>query len=81
MAANEIRLATGIYGLSGYQVNGASRGYLQEHRPEQIKVLNRLIDKTRDPQVKERLERALRPWSLWNKEPRFWAFPEFTDQK
>jgi hypothetical protein len=38
-----------------------------------------MIDKTKDPKVKMRLERVLKPWSMWDKEPRFWAFPDFRD--
>jgi hypothetical protein len=82
-------LERGIYGLGGYQANGArdpesstrlaSGRYLEKQRPEQIVFLQGLIDKTKNPQVRVRLERALKPWSLWNKEPRFWAFPEFKD--
>ena len=53
--------------------------YLQKQRPGQITFLKGLIAKTKNPQVRVRLERALKPWSLWNKEPRFWAFPEFKD--
>jgi hypothetical protein len=90
MTENQLRLETGIFGLSGYQASGAtdpekwatppaSGLYLQQQRPEQIRFLKGLIDKTKDPQVKARLERALKPWSLWNKEPRFWAFPDFKD--
>jgi hypothetical protein len=90
MAENELRLETGIFGLNGYQASGArdpekwspppTAGlYLQQQRPAQIKFLNQVIAKTRDPRVRARLERALKPWSLWNKEPRFWAFPEFKD--
>jgi hypothetical protein len=89
MAENEIRLETGIFGLNGYQANGArdpdsptrpaSGRYLEQQRPGQIAFLKGMIDKTKDPQVRVRLERALKPWSLWNKEPRFWAFPDFTD--
>jgi hypothetical protein len=88
IAENELRLEAGIFGLNGYQASGArdpekwspppAAGlYLQQQRPEQIKFLNGMIARTRDPRVKARLERALKPWSLWNKEPRFWAFPEF----
>jgi hypothetical protein len=89
MAENEIRLETGIFGLNGYQANGArdpesatrpaSGRYLEQQRPAQITFLNGLIGRTRDPKIKVRLERALKPWSLWNKEPRFWAFPDFMD--
>lgn len=90
MSENELRLEAGIFGLNGYQASGArdpekwspppAAGlFLQQHRPEQIKFLSELITKTREPKVRARLERALKPWSLWNKEPRFWAFPVFTD--
>ena len=91
MAENEIRLTTGIFGLNGYQANGArdpesatrpaAGRYLEQQRPGQIAFLEGLIKKTKDPQVRVRLERALQPWSQWNKEPRFWAFPEFKDSK
>ena len=92
MAENELRLETGIFGLNGYQASGArdpenwspppAAGlYLQQQRPEQITFLKGMIAKTKDPQVRVRLERALKPWSLWNKEPRFWAFPDFKDSK
>jgi hypothetical protein len=91
MATNEIRLEEGIFGLNGYQANGArdpesstrpaSGRYFEEQRPVQLDFLKAMIAKTKDTQVKLRLERALKPWSLWNKEPRFWAFPEFRDSK
>jgi hypothetical protein len=90
MTDNEVRLESGILGLGGYQADGArapekpdapltAGRYLQKQRPEQIAFLKRLIDKTTDRQVRVRLERALQPWSLWNTEPRFWAFPNFKD--
>ena len=89
MAENEIRLEEGIFGLNGYQSNGArdpeaptrpaSGRYLEQQRPGQVALLQELIAKTKDPQVKMRLQRALKPWSLWNKEPRLWAFPDFKD--
>jgi hypothetical protein len=89
MAENELRLENGIYGLDGYQANGARDPesstrpacgrFLEKQRPEQIAFLKGLIDKTKDNRVRVRLERALQPWLLWNKEPRFWAFPEFKD--
>jgi len=90
MTTNEIRLETGIFGLGGYQANGArapekpgapltSGRYLQNQRPGQITFLKRLIDKTKNQEVRMRLDRALKPWSLWNDEPRFWAFPDFAD--
>jgi len=92
MARNEIRLETGIFGLNGYQASGArdpekwspppAAGlYLQEQRPGQIQFLKGVIARTKEPQVKARLERALKPWSEWNTEPRFWAFPEFKDSR
>lgn len=89
MAENEVRLETGIFGLNGYQASGArdpdsptrpaSGRYLEEQRPKQIAFLKGMIDQTKDPQVRVRLERALKPWALWNTEPRFWAFPDFKD--
>lgn len=91
VAENEIRLETGIYGMNGYQANGArdpesttrpaAGRYLEQQRPGQIAFLEGLIKKTKDPQAKVRLERALKPWAQWNKEPRFWAFPDFKDSK
>jgi hypothetical protein len=91
MMENQLRLETGIFGLNGYQANGArdpetptrpaSGRYLEQQRPGQIAFLEGLIKETKDPQVRVRLERALQPWSLWNKEPRFWAFPDFGDSK
>ena len=90
MTDNEVRLETGIFGLNGYQASGArdpekwadppAAGlYLQQQRPEQIAFLKGLITKTNDAKVRERLERALKPWASWDKEPRFWAFPDFKD--
>jgi uncharacterized protein DUF4838/glycosyl hydrolase family 67 len=89
MAENEIRLETGIFGLNGYQANGArdpesptrpaSGRFLEQQRPEQITFLKGLIVKTKDQKVRARLERALKPWSVWDKEPRFWAFPDFNE--
>jgi hypothetical protein len=91
MADNAIRLELGIYGLNGYQANGArdpesptrpeSGRFLEKERPGQIAFLKKMIAKTRDPKVRARLERELQPWSLWSKEPRFWAFPEFKDER
>ena len=81
MAENEIRLETGIYGISGYQGNNPNKRHLDQQRPQQIALLKRLAAKTKDPQVKARLERELKPWEMWNKEPRFWAFPEFKDSQ
>jgi len=90
MAENELRLETGIFGREGYQASGArdpekwspapAAGlYLGQQRPGQIALLRALMARTRQPDVRARLERALQPWSEWNKEPRFWAFPEFKD--
>jgi len=89
MAENEIRLETGIFGLNGYQANGArdpesstrpaSGRFLEQQRLGQIAFLKGLIDKTKDAKVKVRLERALKPWSMWDKETRFWAFPDFNE--
>ena len=92
MADNELRLETGIFGLTGYQASGArdpekwkeppTAGlFLRDQRPGQITLLKGLIDKTKDPQVKVRLERQLKPWTEWNKESRWWAFPEFKEEK
>ena len=92
MSDNYLRLEAGIYGLAGYQASGAQKPeeqliptpsglYLKQQRAQQIKFLNGLISRTSDRQVKVRLERALKPWFLWNKEPRFWAFPDFIDSQ
>ena len=92
MAKNELRLEAGIFGLTGYQASRArdpekwkdppTAGlYLQEQRAGQITFLKGLIDRAKDPQVKMRLERQLKPWVSWDKEPRWWAFPEFKDTK
>jgi hypothetical protein len=91
MANNELQLERGIFGLNGYQANGArdpksptrpaSGRYLEEQRPGQIQLLKILITQTKDPKVRVRLERALLPWEAWNKDPRFWAFPPFADSK
>jgi hypothetical protein len=92
MAENYLRLETGIFGLAGYQASNAqnpdaatapppSAVYLKGQRPKQIGFLEAMIKKTRQPQVRARLERALKPWVLWNKEPRFWAFPDFAEPK
>jgi hypothetical protein len=89
MAENEIQLECGIFGLNGYQANGArdpegpnrsaSGRFLEQQRPAQIAFLTATMQKTNDPQVRRRLERALNPWLSWNGEPRFWAFPDFKD--
>ena len=90
MAENELHLETGIFGLRGYQAGGAldqekpgaeafGGHFLQKQRSGQITFLKELIEKTNNPHVKTRLERQLKPWSLWNKDARWWAFPEFKD--
>ena len=90
MADNELRLETGIFGLTGYQASGArdpekwkeppTAGlYLREQRAGQITFLKGLIAKTKNPQVKVRLERQLKPWTVWEKDARWWAVPEFKD--
>ena len=91
MAENELQLERGIFGLNGYQGNGArdpesptrpaSGRYLEEQRPHQIQFLKTMIAQTKDPQVRVRLERALLPWVAWSKDPRFWAFPPFTETR
>jgi hypothetical protein len=91
MALNELGLETGIFGLSGYQAAGArdpekwkdppeAGVYLGKQRAGQIDLLKKLIAKTKDTQVKARLERQLKPWVSWDKEPRYWAFPDFKDE-
>ena len=55
--------------------------YLRQQRPGQIAFLEGLIAKTKDPRVKSRLQRQLKPWSMWGKQARWWAFPEFKDSK
>src|SRR5205085_1412355 len=90
MAANELRLETGIFGLRGYQAGGAldpekpgdsvfGGSYLREQRPRQIAFIKGLIAKTKELQVKVRLERQLKPWVSWSKEARWWAYPDFKD--
>jgi hypothetical protein len=90
MARNEIQLETDMFGLRGYQAGGAldpdkpgseafGGHYLKQQRPKQIAFLNGMIAKTKDPQVKVRLERQLKPWTVWSKQARWWAFPEFKD--
>jgi len=88
MGDNWVELENGIYGKAGYQANGALEDHwkwidpacgkwLNEQRPRQVKLLEDLIARTKDPLVKVRLERALKPWKLWNAEPRWWALPAF----
>jgi len=90
MAKNELTLETGILGLRGYQAGGALEPekpgdaafggpYLRQQRSGQIQFLKELINRTKDSQVKVRLERQLKPWSSWSNEARWWAFPEFKD--
>jgi hypothetical protein len=92
MAENELRLETEIFGRTGYQASGArdpekwkeppTAGlYLREQRSGQITFLKGLIAKTKDPKVKVRLERQLKPWTVWEKDARWWAVPEFKDAK
>lgn len=87
MADNRVKLENGMYGKTGYQSGSASDKdlskrapagiYLNEVRPQQIALLESLIARTKVPQVKSRLQRALLPWAKWNGEPRWWAFPPF----
>jgi hypothetical protein len=90
MAENELRLETGIFGRTGYQASGArdpekwkeppTAGlFLRDQREGQIAFLKGMIARTKDLRVKVRLERQLKPWVSWDKEPRWWAFPEFKD--
>jgi hypothetical protein len=90
MAENEVRLETGIFGLNGYQANGArdpdsstrpaSGRYLEQQRPEQIAFLKGIIDKTKRSQSQSPTGNAhSNRGPLWNKEPRFWAFPDFSE--
>ncbi len=92
MGEAQIRLETGIYGLPGYLSGDAmppeagkyrapAGAFLEKQRPGQIALIKSLIEKTKDAQVKVRLERQLKPWVLWNEDPRWWAFPEFKDTK
>jgi hypothetical protein len=91
MAENQIALEKGIYGLAGYQANGAlpdswkwvsheSGRWLAGQRAGQIAFLEGLIARTKDPLARARLGRALKPWKLWSAEPRWWAFPAFDEQ-
>ncbi len=87
MADNWLKLEAGIYGKPGYQTGSASAKeesarapcgkYLSDMRPQQIALLESLITRTRQPQTRERLERALLPWKKWNEEARWWAYPRF----
>jgi hypothetical protein len=83
MAENQLRLEKGVYGLAGYQsdLKSPAGEYLTKERPGQIVFLKEMIAKTKDAQVKVRLERQLKPWNLWNDKPRWWAFPDFKDVK
>jgi hypothetical protein len=92
MTDNELRLEGGVFGLSGYQAAGAfdpeepgaapvAGHYLRQERPGQITFLKGLIEKTKDPQVKVRLKRQLKPWSIWDDKQNFWAFPDFSDAR
>jgi hypothetical protein len=88
MADNEVKLAKGLYGKTGYGSGEAlnkpertanSGKWLNEIRPRQIRFLAGLIARTADPLVKARLKRALKPWKMWNADARWWAFPPFED--
>jgi len=90
MADNEIKLEKGLYGKTGYGPGGAlskpekmadAGKWLNEIRPRQINFLEGLIARTADPLVKARLERALKPWKMWNAEARWWAFTPFENSK
>jgi hypothetical protein len=90
MADNEIYLNKSLYGTNGYGSGGAlspperqaeSGRFLNEVRPKQIAFIEGLIARTSDPLIKVRLERAVKPWKLWSKEARWWAFPTFEDSK
>jgi hypothetical protein len=86
MAENWVGLEKGVYGKAGYQSGGAlnepsrrakSGEWFNQVRPQQIGLLEGWIARTADPLVKARLERALKPWKMWNAEARWWAFPPF----
>jgi hypothetical protein len=91
MADNWVALENGVYGKNGYQGGGGlyddpakraeSGQFFHDIRPQEVALLEGLIARAGDPLVKARLERALKPWKLWNAEPRFWAFPAFEDAK
>jgi len=86
MADDWVALENGVAGKVGYQTGGASNepgkrkacgDWFAEVRPREIRFLEGLIARTQDPVVKARLERALKPWKLWNADARWWAFPPF----
>lgn len=89
MADNWVKLEKDIDGTNGYGSGGAnyeeaakragSGQVLHDARPKQIELLEGLIAKTQDPQVKVRLEREILPWKLWGEKARWWAFPKFED--
>jgi hypothetical protein len=90
MAENEITLNREIFGRNGYQASGARDPekwpippgaglYLAKKRTQQIQFLREMRQRTKTPEIRPRLDRALKPWTDWNKDPRFWAFPEFSD--
>ena len=90
MADNAVMLEKGLYGKMGYGSGGAlnkpetmadSGKWLNEIRPRQISFLEGLVARTADPLVKVRLERALKPWKMWNAEARWWAFPPLEDRR
>jgi len=88
MAQNWIDLENGIYGMQGYQGNGAMDTkfdwmsdecglYLKSRRTDQIAFHEQMIAQTDIPLVRTRLERSLKPWKVWGMEAQWWAFPEF----
>jgi len=90
MGDNEVKLAKGLYGKAGYGSGGAlnkpermadSGRWLNEVRPQQVRLLEGLIARATDPVVNARLERALKPWKTWGAEARWWALPPLEDPK
>ena len=80
MAANRIRLENEIYGKRGYYDLAADKDsvkYIKSQRSGQIKFLKGLIAKTKDPLVKMRLGRELKPWVVFGPKAQHWAYPEF----
>ena len=80
MADNWVALEKGAYGRTGYQAyrslektwaKNSMAEFLNAQRPGQIAFLERTIARTKDPLVKARLERWLKPWKAWSDEPRF----------
>ena len=91
MADNWIQVEKGMFGKPGWQPGGAlyedpskraaSGQFFNDIRTQQIKLLEELMARTADPLVKDRLARALKPWKMWNDQPRWWAFPPFEAPK